>query len=63
MQKPEGLVASKLRMIKATFPKERAIKDGEDAKIMLAFTKVDLAAVKRKAKKDKTLEKLENPLE
>lgn len=53
-QKPEGLVLSKLRMIKATVPRERARKDVEDVKTILAFTKVDLAAVERQAKKEGT---------
>ena len=56
LQKPEGLVLAKLRMIKATVLRERAVKDEDDVKAILAFTKVDLAAVKRQAKKEGTLE-------
>ncbi len=55
-QSPEGLIIAKLRMIKATLPPERAVKDKEDVKAILAFTKVDIEAVKKRAKKDKTFE-------
>lgn len=58
-QAPEDLVLAKLRMIKATVPRERAVKDEEDVKAVLAFTKVDLDAVKKQAKRDKTLTILE----
>jgi hypothetical protein len=54
-QSPEDLVSAKLRMIRATVPRERAVKDEEDVKAILAFTKVDLQAVQKQAKKDKTL--------
>ncbi len=54
-QSPEGLIVAKLRMIKATLPPERVIKDREDVKAILAFTKVDTESVKRHAQKDKTL--------
>lgn len=50
------MIAAKLRMIKATLPPERAIKDTEDVKAILAFTIVDVEAVKRQAQKDKTLQ-------
>ncbi|MEM2385939.1 MAG: hypothetical protein QXT10_07165 [Candidatus Bathyarchaeia archaeon] len=59
-QKPEDLVLAKLRMIKATVPRERAIKDVEDIKAILKFTKVNLAAVKRQAEKEGTLQILED---
>lgn len=62
-QAPEDLVLAKLRMIKATVPRERAIKDEEDVRAVLAFTKVDLDAVKRQAKRDKTLAILEGLIE
>jgi hypothetical protein len=62
-QKPEGLVLAKLRMIKATVPRERAVKDEEDVKAVLAFTTVDVEAVKKQAKKDKTLDILEGLIE
>jgi hypothetical protein len=54
-QAPEDLVLAKLRMIKATKPRERAVKDEEDVKAILEFTKVDLEAVKAQAKHDSTL--------
>ncbi|MCL5877270.1 MAG: hypothetical protein M1540_05610 [Candidatus Bathyarchaeota archaeon] len=54
LQSPEGLIAAKLRMIKATVPPERSAKDKKDIKAILQFTKVDLAKVKMQAKKDKT---------
>jgi hypothetical protein len=62
-QTPEDLVLAKLRMIKATVPRARAVKDEEDVKAVLAFTKVDLDAVKKQAKKDKTLAVLEGLIE
>jgi hypothetical protein len=62
-QSPEGLIAAKLRMIKATLPPERSAKDKEDVKAVLAFTKVNVTAVKRQARKDKTLEVFEDLIE
>jgi hypothetical protein len=62
-QAPEDLLLAKLRMIKATVPRERAVKDEEDVKAILQFTIVDLEAVKKQAKKDKTLEVLEGLIE
>ena len=62
-QAPEDLVLAKLRMIKATVPRERAVKDEEDVKAILAFTKVDLAAVRKQARKQGTLEILESLME
>jgi hypothetical protein len=58
-QAPDDLVLAKLRMIKATKPRERAVKDEEDVKAILEFTKVDLDAVKKQAKHDGTLVVLE----
>lgn len=55
-QSPEGLIAAKLRMIKATLSPERSAKDKTDVKAILAFTSVDLEAVKQQAKKDNTLD-------
>jgi hypothetical protein len=62
-QVPEDLILAKLRMIRATVPRERAVKDEDDVKAILAFTKVDVDAVKKQAKKDKTLEVLEGLIE
>jgi hypothetical protein len=59
-QKPEDLVLTKLRMIRATVPRERALKDVDDVRAILKFTRVDLEAVKRKAEKEGTLQILEN---
>jgi hypothetical protein len=58
-QAPDDLVLAKLRMIKATKPRERAVKDEEDVKAILEFTEVDLEAVKERAKHDGTLAILE----
>ncbi|MBX5328606.1 MAG: hypothetical protein QHH18_07490 [Candidatus Bathyarchaeota archaeon] len=59
-QTPEELILAKLRMIKATKPRERAVKDEEDIKAILKFTKVDVEAIKREARKDNTLEIFKN---
>ncbi|MGD0204749.1 MAG: nucleotidyl transferase AbiEii/AbiGii toxin family protein [Candidatus Bathyarchaeia archaeon] len=59
IQSPEDLIAAKLRMIKATLPPERANKDKEDIKAILAFTKLNIIAIRKQAQKDKTLEILE----
>jgi hypothetical protein len=48
-QMPEDLVLAKLRMIKATVPRERALKDEEDVKAILKFTKINVAAVRKQA--------------
>jgi len=59
LQTPEGLILAKLRMIKATLMRERVARDEEDVKAILAFTKVNLEAVKRRAKRDNTSDILE----
>jgi len=59
-QKPEDLILSKLHMIKVTFPKERAIKDEDDIRAILKYTKVNMKILKREARKEKTLTMLEN---
>lgn len=41
-QTPEGLVLSKLRMIKVTILEEKTLKDKEDIKAILKYTEVDL---------------------
>ena len=58
-QAPDDLVLAKLRMVKATKPRSRAVKDEEDVKAILEFTEVDLEAVKEQAKHDGTLAILE----
>ena len=54
-QAPEDLILAKLRMIKATVPRERTLKDEEDIKAILRFSEVDAEAVEKQAAKDKTL--------
>jgi hypothetical protein len=54
-QAPEDLVLAKLRMIKATVPRERALKDVDDVRAVLRFTRVNVEAVKKQAKRDSTL--------
>ena len=54
-QTPEALILTKLRMIKATFPPERALKDKEDIKAILKFTETNLDYIKREAQKENTL--------
>ncbi len=56
LQTPEGLILAKLRMVKATVPRERALKDVEDVRAILNFAKVDVASVERRAKTDGTLD-------
>lgn len=57
-QTPEDLILSKLRMIRATAPRERAL-DEEDIRAIMKFTRVDLETVRRKAERDGTLGILE----
>jgi len=54
-QTPEELILSKLRMIKATVPKERALKDEDDVRAILRYTRVDMKTLKRQARKESTL--------
>jgi hypothetical protein len=61
-QTAEELINAKLRMVKATVPKERTIKDIDDVKAILKFSQVNIKAVKTKAKKDSTLTIIENIL-
>jgi hypothetical protein len=58
-QTPEDLILAKLRMIKATVPKERAQKDKEDIGAILRFTVVDVEAIRNRAKKETTFSILE----
>jgi len=58
-QVPEDLVLAKLRMIRATVPRERALKDVEDVRAVLRFSKVDVDSVKERAKKEGTLRTFE----
>lgn len=59
-QKPGDLILAKLRMIKATIPREKTQKDEEDIKAILKHTKVDMKTLTRKAQKEKTITILEN---
>ncbi len=61
-QTPEDLVLAKLRMIKATFPKERTIKDKDDIEAIFRFTRVNLRTIKRSARGNSTLSILERIL-
>jgi hypothetical protein len=61
-QIPEELILAKLRMIRATVPRERAFKDKEDVKAILKFTEVDLNVLKRKARRGNILPILEDIL-
>jgi hypothetical protein len=54
-QSPEGLILAKLRMIRATVPRERALKDVDDVKAVLNFARVDVGVVKKRARKEGTL--------
>jgi hypothetical protein len=54
-QTPEELVLAKLHMIKATVPREMALKDQDDVKAILKFTRVDMKTLKDRARKEDTL--------
>lgn len=58
-QTPEALILSKLRMIKATIPKERALKDKNDVRAILRYTKIDMNNLKRRAQTESTISILE----
>ncbi len=61
-QTPEELILAKLRMIKATIPRERAFKDEEDVKAIFKFTEVNGETLEKKARKNNTLSILETIL-
>jgi hypothetical protein len=61
-QTPEALILAKLRMIKATIQREKALKDKDDVKAILRHIKVNLKALRNKAKKEKTISILEELL-
>ena len=58
-QIPEDLILAKLRMIKATIPRERAQKDKEDVKAILRESRVNVDSLKRHAREENTLNILE----
>ena len=62
-QLPEELIRMKLRMIRATRPPERALKDIDDIHAILKNTRVSLRRIKAYAKQDKTLQILDSILE
>ena len=53
-QSPESLILAKLRMIKATLPRERSFKDREDIRQILANTKVRKKSLLRLAQEQGT---------
>ena len=54
-QTPEELILAKLRMIRATVPRQRASKDEEDVKGILRFTKVNVNVLRKEATRNNTL--------
>jgi len=54
-QIPEDLILAKLRMIKATVPRERALRDEQDVKAILRFSEVNVEVVKKRARRNNTL--------
>jgi len=58
-QTPEALILSKLRMIKVTVPKERTLKDQDDVRAILRYTKINMKALKRRARIENTVSILE----
>lgn len=53
-ESPESLILAKLRMIRATMPRERAEKDKEDIRAILAQTKVNKHKIIQGSKKQDT---------
>lgn len=62
-QKPENLILAKLRMIKATLSKEKALKDEEDVKAILKYMAVDMEELKKRAREEKALTILKRIIE
>lgn len=58
-QSPEDLILAKLRMIRVTVPRERALKDVDDVRAILRFAEVDIGTVKEGARRNNTLSILE----
>jgi len=58
-QTPGDLILAKLRMIKATVPRERALKDKDDVRAILRHTKVQMEALRKQARKSNTISILE----
>jgi hypothetical protein len=55
-QAPEPLILAKLRMIRATIPRERSQKDKDDIRAILANTRVNKRKIVSQARKDGTIE-------
>jgi hypothetical protein len=55
-QPPELLILSKLRMIKATVPRERSQKDKDDISAILANTRVNKRRILSQARRESTIE-------
>ena len=55
-QSPESLILAKLRMIKATIPRERSQKDREDVRAIIANTRVNKRKIIDRARKEGTIE-------
>ena len=51
---------STLYVYKRQVPRERALKDEEDVRAIMRFTKIDVEAVKKEARKNNTLPILES---
>ena len=47
-------------MIKATVPRERALKDEDDVRVILRFTEVNSDEIRERARVDSTLSIFEN---
>ena len=58
-QTPENLILAKLRMIKATVPRERALKDKDDVRAILKHTRVRINALRNQARRNNTISILE----
>ena len=55
-QSPESLILAKLRMIKATIPRERSQKDRDDVRAILAYTRVNKRRILEQARQEGTIE-------
>lgn len=58
-QTPESLILAKLRMIKATVPRKRALKDEDDIRAILKYTQVQMNTLRRRARRNNTISILE----
>lgn len=58
-QSVESLILAKLRMLKATLQAERALTDREDVKAILVVSRVDLKALRKRARAEGTIKILD----